>query len=44
LIGGIRGIPKEYRAQSRDCRQLLNVELNTISDQWKLLKGDDVDF
>jgi hypothetical protein len=34
---------KEYRVQSRDCRQLPNIELKTSSDQWKLFKGD-VDF
>ena len=45
LIGGIRGIPLKsitYNLVIADSYQI--IELKTSSDQWKLFKGDDVDF
>ena len=35
---------KEYRIQSRDYRQLSNIELKINSEHWTLFKDDDVDF
>jgi hypothetical protein len=45
LIGGIRGIPLKniaYNLMIAD--KLPNIEPKTSSDQWKLFKGDDVNF